>query len=100
MFRSLANSPRGTSPTDLRSWVWYTALAISSPSAPVGVAVTALPPQLPPAGAVGLTATFPLSLIGKDALPVGKQLTDLAPRGVLATDYRSWIQYTSLALNN
>lgn len=92
--------PRGISATDLRSWIWYTALTLSSPAQPIGIEVTELPPRAPQQPAQSFTQSFPQVLVGQDALPVGKQVTDLTPRGILATDYRSWISFTSLALNN
>ena len=63
---------------------------------PAGESATELPAaQRQPA--FSFTASYNLNLIGKDQLPVGEAITDLAPRASPAI-FQTWIQSVSLAL--
>lgn len=68
---------------------------------PVGAETTALPPQPAQQPTTIFTATFNKNLIGKDQLPTGADFSELPPREALrASDLRTWIYYTSLALQS
>jgi len=88
-------------PDQLRTWIVYSSLALSTPPQPLPLNQFDWPTPRghlqPPRS---WTAFYNVNLIGQDQLPIGETVSDLSPIGhKYSNQLRTWIAYSSLALS-
>jgi Concanavalin A-like lectin/glucanases superfamily len=96
----VSDLPPRITPAAIQTWISQVNLALSRPAAPFSQ-TDWQNPRWPQQAVTNRTwtASYNLNLIGKDRLPTGEAVFDLAPRGhIYPTDLRTFVKQLNLAL--